>query len=167
MKMEHPRVLEVGTLRWEAANPTHHAVWHSSADWVMSDVGAGIDVDVVADAHDFAPFNDDEFDAFVAVSVWEHLERPWEAGIALARILRPGGIAFIMTHQTFPVHGYPSDFFRYTEEGLVSALSTGGLVCEGVGYQYPAQIIPPPEVTRWNPSAPVFLNVAAYMRKPI
>lgn len=164
--MDAPRVLEVGTRRWDPNLVTHHAAWREDADWVMSDFMDGLDVDVVSDCHDLKEFDDESFDAFVAISTWEHLERPWEAGVAVARVLKPGGICFVMTHQCFPIHGYPQDFFRYTEQGLVSVLSTGGMEKVATGYQYPAKLDPGIEVERWNANAPVFLNVVAYMRKP-
>jgi 2-polyprenyl-3-methyl-5-hydroxy-6-metoxy-1,4-benzoquinol methylase len=45
------------------------------------------------------------FDALVAVAVFEHLERPWIAAKEVARVLKPGGFAYVSTHQTFPLHG--------------------------------------------------------------
>lgn len=162
-----PRILELGTLRWEADRPTHHRDWapHAS-EYVMSDVAAGTDVDVVADAHDLAPFADASFDVLIAVSVWEHLARPWVAAEQVARVLRPDGLAYVCTHQTFPVHGYPSDYFRFSDRALDGIFVDAGLTSVAVGYAYPAQIIPPPEVTRWNRAAPAWLNVAGIWRKP-
>lgn len=164
--MERPAVLELGTLRWEAA-ATHHLEWapHCST-YVMSDVAEGPDVDVVADAHDLAPFTDDAFDALIACSVWEHLARPWIAAQAVARVLRPGGLAYVSTHQTFPLHGYPSDFTRWSTEGLSILFEDAGLVAVEVGYAYPCTITPPAEVTRWNTQAEAFLNVAGIWAKP-
>jgi SAM-dependent methyltransferase len=158
--MGSPRILELGTRRWEADRPTHHKAWRPEASWTFSDFLDGIDVDVVADAHDLAPFADGCFDAFVAVSVWEHLRRPWIAARAAARVLRTGGIAFVCTHQTFPLHGYPDDYFRFSAEALAGIFDDAGFATMEAGYQYPSQIVPPPEVTRWNKAAPNFLNVA-------
>lgn len=163
--MDRPTVLELGTLRWEET-PTHHLAWapHCTA-YVMSDVEAGPDVDVVADAHDLAPFADGSFDAVISCSVWEHLARPWIAAQALARVLRPGGIAYIATHQTFPIHGYPSDYFRFSTEALDLLFTDAGLVPLGSEYVYPCTITPPAEVTRWNLDAAAWLNVAGTYRK--
>lgn len=159
-KTKRPDVLELGTRRWED-RPTHHAAWVPVlGSHVMSDVTEGTDVDVVADAHDLAPFGDGSFDAVIAVSVWEHLARPWIAAQAVARVLRPGGLAYIATHQTFPIHGYPSDYFRFSTEALDLLFTDAGLTMLGVGYCYPCKIQPGPEVTRWNSAAPAFLNVA-------
>lgn len=165
--MERPAILELGTHRWQGDLPTHHLEWApSGSTYVMSDVADGPDVDVVADTHDLAPFPDDAFDAVIAVSVWEHLARPWIAAQQVARVLRPGGIAYIATHHCFPVHGYPDDYTRWTTAGLAALFESAGLSTLAEGYGYPCKIIPPPEVTRWNPDAPAFLNVAGIWTKP-
>lgn len=165
-RLQHPAILELGTKRWEAA-PTHHLEWapHGST-YVMSDIEEGVDVDVVADAHDLAAFPDDAFDAVIAVSVWEHLARPWIAAQQVARVLKPGGIAYIATHQSFPLHGYPSDYFRFSTEALWVLFGDAGLDMLVSGYAYPCTITPPVEVTRWNPDAWSFLNVCGIWAKP-
>lgn len=152
-------VLELGTLRWEADRPTHHKEWRPDAEWTLSDVAAGTDVDVVADAHDLVPFDDEAFDSAVAVSVWEHLRRPWTAAHALARVVRPGGSIYVATHQTFPIHGYPDDYFRFSDKALALIFEDAGFDTVGVGYSYRCHIKPPPAVTRWNPGAESWLNV--------
>lgn len=152
-------VLELGTKRWERDRPTHHKEWRPDATWVMSDIEDGPDVDMVADAHDLAPFLPKAFDAMVAVSVWEHLARPWVAAKAAANVMRPGGILYVATHQTFPIHGYPSDYFRFSDKALALIFEDAGFTVLDVGYSYPCSIKPPPVVTRWNPHAPCYLNV--------
>jgi len=160
---ENPQVLELGTMRWEEGFPTHHQSWAPHANkYVMSDVSDGLDVDVVADAHNLKPFKTSTFDAYVAVSVYEHLRQPWVAAKAAHRVLKNGGILLVVTHQTFPIHGYPSDFFRFSDVALASIFEDVGFNILDGGYQYPCQITPPPEVTRWNTAALAFLNVAVY-----
>lgn len=152
-------VLELGTLRWEQ-EPTHHEAWAPNArSYVKVDVEAGRDVDVVADAHDLvAAFGPASFDAVLAVSVWEHLERPWVAAEQVAGVLRPGGIVYVATHQTFPLHGYPNDFFRFSVEALGVLFGAPHFDVVSAGYSYPARIDPGPEVHRWNVDAEAWLN---------
>lgn len=168
-EFERPSILELGTLRWEVNRPTHHHHWRSpdTADWTMSDVSPGTDVDVVADAHDLKPFADESFDVVIAVSVWEHLQRPWLAANALARVLKPGGIGYVCTHQTFPLHGYPHDYFRFSREALSLIFTDAGLSVVSAGYTYRCHIEPPRAVTRWNRASDVesWLNVSAFIRK--
>lgn len=165
-EFEAPRTLEMGTLRWEEDRPTHHQVWvPHAAPYTMTDVEAGTDVDVVADAHDFEPFEDEAWDLVISCSVWEHLRLPWVCAQAMARIMAPGAVAIVATHQTFPIHGYPSDFTRWTDKGLAAMFEWAGLETLLVEHVYPARIIPPKEVLRWSREAPAFLNVAGVFRK--
>lgn len=163
--METPRVLELGTLQSERGRATHHGEWlPAGATHVMSDVAAGPDVDVVADAHRLAVDLLDggvhlAFDVAIAVSVWEHLRLPWVCAQELRRCVRPGALVYVATHHAFPVHGYPSDFTRWTDDGLAALFDAAGFTIRAKSYAYPCQIVPGPEVTRWNPSAPAYLNV--------
>lgn len=173
------RILELGTLRWEADRPTHHREWSPEAAWTLSDVSDGTDVDVVADAHHLvrtygeggvsAPFLRGRFDAYVAVSVYEHLARPWIAAGQAADVLKPGGLLYVATHQTFPLHGYPHDYFRFSREALELIFADAGLEIVESGYAYPCTIEPPPEVTRWNraPDVESWLNVEVFARRPV
>ena len=165
------RVLELGTRRWIPDFATHHAAWAPpGVEWIKSDMEAGVDVDVVADAHDLAGSNaqafDLRFDAYVAVSVYEHLRRPWVAAESVRDVLRPGGLVYVATHQTFPLHGYPHDYFRFSREALAGIFDDAGFVIVDGGYTYPATITPPAEVDRWNPGAPAFLNVDVFAQVP-
>lgn len=172
--VERPEVIEVGTLRADPSFPTHHTEWAPHGRWTKVDREAGTDVDHVADAHRLRdglrgvrrpPAG---WDAYVACSVFEHLERPWVAMEAAAAVVRPGGLVYVQTHQTFPLHGYPSDFWRFSTEALRVLMEDAGLVLLHAGYLYPCRIIPPPEVTRWNtsPDVEAWLNVEALARKP-
>ena len=153
-------VLELGTLQWEPPRYTHHKEWKPEANWTLSDFMPGIDVDVVADAHELTDtFDPETFDAVIAVSVWEHLQRPWIAAGEVAALLRPGGVIYIATHQTFPIHGYPDDYFRFSDRALSLIFEDAGLRVIDAGYAFKLQIIPPPVVTRWNPHAENWLNV--------
>jgi hypothetical protein len=161
-----PRVLELGTLRWEANRPTHHKEWAPHArEYTMSDIEDGQDVDIVADAHTLSQTVHHSYDAFIAISVWEHLKRPWIAAQEAAAVVKAGGIAYVCTHQTFPLHGYPHDYFRFSADALALIFEDAGFTTLSYGYQFPCVITPPPEVTRWNGGAESFLNVAWYGTK--
>jgi SAM-dependent methyltransferase len=174
-QLDNPDVIEVGTLRSDPDFPTHHTTWAPHGNWTRVDAYPGQDVDVVADAHTLEPWTDvdelaqlHEFDAYVACSVFEHLRRPWVAMAAAAEVVRPGGLVYVQTHQTFPLHGYPSDYFRFSKEALAGIMEDAGLIVLHSGYLYRCKVIPPPEVTRWNTADDVeaWLNVEALARKP-
>jgi SAM-dependent methyltransferase len=164
-----PHVLELGTRRWDPDFPTHHQEWApSGVRWTMADAMTGDDVDEIADAHDLCRvWLPGSFDAYVAVSLFEHLERPWIAAASAAEVLRPGGWLYVATHQTFPLHGYPRDYFRFSREALAVIFADAGFDQIHTGYRYRCTIEPPPEVTRWNraPDVESWLNVEITARR--
>lgn len=153
-------VLELGTMRWDEAKPTHHGHWLDGFEHVKADVLDGLDVDVVVDAHELAErFDEARFSAAIADAVWEHLVEPWRAADQLAAVCRPGAPIYVSTHQTFPIHGYPDDYFRFSDRALASLFENEHWITVEAGYAFPCRIVPPPEVTVWNAAAPAFLNV--------
>lgn len=167
-----PVVIEFGTKRWDPDLPTHHRHWAPLAlSYTMADIEAGQDVDLVIDLHDLSYIHEQRsggpVHGVIAVAVWEHLARPWIAAQEVGRILAPGGLVYVQTHQTFPLHGvYGGDFFRFSREGLEVLFMDAGLEVLGASYNYPAKITPPFGVDRWNPDAESFLCVDLLARKP-
>ncbi|MCC6785283.1 MAG: class I SAM-dependent methyltransferase [Planctomycetes bacterium] len=74
-------------------------------------------VDVVGDAHEL-PFLDDTFDSVVCNAVLEHVGQPERVVAEMLRVLRPGGLLYAEVPFIFFFHGYPSDYRRYTREGV-------------------------------------------------
>lgn len=176
VKQERPAsVLEIGTLRSMSDRSTHHQAmfpWVARPDYVMADIQAGQDVDVVADLHALPAEWADRFGAFVASAVFEHLERPWIAAREAARVLVPGGLFVVATHQTFPLHGYPNDFFRFSKEALALILTDAGLEVIDCSYGERCKIVPAGTVVpgiqleEWNTHYPSYVHVVAIGRKP-
>ena len=79
---------------------------------------AGVQVDIIADAHNLQGIPDESFDVVVCTEVLEHLHTPAEAIAAMRRILKPGGLLLLTTRFIFPLHDVPGDYYRYTEYGL-------------------------------------------------
>ncbi len=160
-KEPEARVLEAGTMRWRDDFPTHHrALFPFVKNYVMTDIGAGLDVDFRADLHEISTVvGENTFDAFLACSVWEHLKKPWVAAEEVVKILKPGGFFFIQTHSTFPLHGYPNDYYRFSTSALAS-LFEGPCSVMRVEYEFPAKIVSmrDPNTERF----PAFLNVNIY-----
>lgn len=158
-------VLEVGTRRW-GLDPTHHrSTFPNASTYVMSDFMDGEDVDIVSDLHDLKEFTNNSFDAFYAASVFEHVEFPWVAAAAIHRVLKPGGWAYIATHQTFPVHGYPSDYTRWTDNGLRALFGWVGFDVVSAGMNTRCTIMKPQEVAVWDANAPAYIGVSVFARK--
>lgn len=166
MAIPAPRVIELGTRRSDPAVSTLHKVWvPHAAEYLGVDYETGLDVDVVADAHRLSQaFGPESVDAVVSSSTFEHIKYPWIAALEIARVLRPGGYVFVQTHQTFCLHAYPDDFWRFTEGSLRALFGTGaGLEILACHYEYPVHI-----VSQDDPGQqldPAWLNVCLTARK--
>lgn len=69
---------------------------------------------------------DGTFDFILSTQVLEHVSNPQVYLLECYRLLRPGGQLYITTHGTYPDHGCPYDFYRWTTDGLIRDLSSAG-----------------------------------------
>ena len=80
------------------------------------DIEPGDNVDLVADAHGLsAVVAPGSCSAALSVSTFEHLAMPWKAVIELNHVLATGAPVFVSSHQTFPMHETPWDFWRFSD----------------------------------------------------
>jgi SAM-dependent methyltransferase len=121
-----PSVLELGTLQSVPGRSTMHRDWVPNAsEFLGTDIEAGPDVDIVADVHRLSEVvGEERFDVILSASTFEHLKYPSVAAHELMKVLRVGGQLYIQTHQAFPLHGYPHDYFRFSREALASLFGT-------------------------------------------
>ena len=121
-------MLEVGS---RARSGVIRRGW-TPAGWDYSgfDIVAGPIVDVVGDAHALSRhYEPGRFDAVMAFSVLEHLLMPWKFVIELNRVLKPGAIGLFTTHQCWPMHDQPWDFWRFSDA------SWAGLLNQATGFE--------------------------------
>jgi SAM-dependent methyltransferase len=64
------------------------------------------------------PFKDGDVDGFVCDNVLEHVENPERAVSEMKRIMKVGAVGYISTPFQYPFHSSPSDYTRWTEQGL-------------------------------------------------
>lgn len=167
-------VLEIGTKQGVVGVSTHSQAYFPNVqrhNYIMSDVLPGADVDVVANLHALLPEWEGRFDCCVANAVFEHLERPWIAAKEVARVLKKGGGCYVWTHQTYPIHGWPSDFFRFSDAALKLIFEDAGMTVIDVAYEHRAKIIPPDIVVpqaiceSWNADWPSYIAVHIFAKK--
>ena len=88
------------------------------------DIAAGPNVDVLGDAHQLSRhYPAQHFDAVSAYSVLEHLLMPWKFVIELNRVLKPGALGLFTTHQCWPLHDQPWDFWRFSDQAWAALLN--------------------------------------------
>jgi SAM-dependent methyltransferase len=132
------RVLELGS-RGARIDPRLRGV----REYVGFDIHPGPNVDVVGDAHALSQLVAGPFDAVYAISTFEHLAMPWKVVLEINAVLAEGGLLFLATHQTWPPHELPWDFWRY------SPAAFGALLNRQTGFEIvraesglPALIVP-------------------------
>lgn len=93
---------------------------------VNLNIAAFPNVDIVGDAHDL-PYGDNAVAAIHSEAVFEHLADPEKAAAEVARVLQPGGRAFICTPFLQPYHGYPHHYQGFTITGHQHLFEKAGL----------------------------------------
>jgi SAM-dependent methyltransferase len=172
---EPKKVLEVGVSRANPSIRTHHeALFTNVKSYVKTDFqDDGIDVDIVSDIHRLEDtFDTGSFDGVLARSVYEHVEKPWVASASINKVLKVGGLVHIDTHLTFPIHGYPSDYFRFTTDGLVSLFDDSfGFKVMACDYYWPVSLVfsanqqAPPVWDEYSAAHRNFLHVSIVAKK--
>jgi hypothetical protein len=90
--------------------------------YIGCDMRSGKGVDLLLNLHDI-DLPDSTAGTVLALDTLEHVEFCRRAMSELYRILKPGGVAIISSVMYFPIHDYPSDYWRFTPEGFKSLLN--------------------------------------------
>ncbi len=114
--------LEVGAKDYGSTQDLRSLV-ASDQRYTGVDLEAGPGVDVVVDLA--KPFDEVDaklegarFGTIFCLSVLEHCRRPFVMADNLTRLLEPGGRLCISVPFAWKFHGYPSDYWRFTHEGV-------------------------------------------------
>lgn len=135
------RVVELGSRDRSGTVHRDRAAPHA---YLGTDLVDGPNVDLVCDAHEIdRHVTAGTVDGCFAMATFEHVLMPWKAVLAINRVLKPGGLLFISSHQTFPLHELPSDYWRYSNDGWRGLLNPHtGFAIRDVAMGEPAMIVP-------------------------
>jgi SAM-dependent methyltransferase len=115
-------IVEFGSLQVEAAQDGDLRPLFTGRDFTGTDFRPGPGVDRVEDLRALT-FADGEVGTALCLDTLEHCEDPVQACRELARVVRrDGGVCVISSVMLFGIHGYPSDYFRFTPEAFRSML---------------------------------------------
>jgi SAM-dependent methyltransferase len=89
--------------------------------------GPGVDETASVEA---LPFSEGSFGTVLALNLFEHVPRFWRGFQEVHRVLRSDGVLLVSAPFNCHIHAYPSDYWRFTREGL-------GVLLE----DYPCQIL--------------------------
>lgn len=166
LEMRLPRILELGVRQSTPGHSTKKAsLFPNAGEYVGTDIEHGEDVDAIADVHRLSKFfGPESFDIVLTEAGFEHFKYPHLAAHEIMKTLKPGGLVFVQTHQTFPIHAVPHDYFRFSVEALKSLFGTKmGMKIHAAGYGSPAAIYSHVDVN--GHLAPAYLHVNIFAEK--
>lgn len=112
-KDEHYRVLDVGSRKVGGKLPTHRELLKEyDHEYVGADIRRGQNVDVVMQKPFRFPFKSNSFDVVMSNQAFEHIAFPWVTFLEMCRVVKPGGLIFIIAPSRGQVHGR-EDCWRY------------------------------------------------------
>jgi SAM-dependent methyltransferase len=118
--------------RKESRIPSYTKIATQNPNHIVLDMGAGRkkEPDVIAlDLYPFAgievcanaerlPFKDDSVDMVISDNSMEHVSNADAVLKEMRRIIKPGGLVYIIVPFLFPYHPEPFDFKRWTSQGM-------------------------------------------------
>lgn len=93
---------------------------------VGADIAGNEEAELVIGPDGRVPAPDESFDAVLSSQVLEHVAEPRLYLGEAYRLLRPGGSLILSTHGIWPYHPDPTDFWRWTKDGLVREIGRAG-----------------------------------------
>ncbi len=85
--------------------------------YVGCDMRPGLGVDRVEDVHCLR-IKDNSVGTVLIFDTLEHVENVHQAMKEIYRILKPGGLVIVSSVMKFPLHDYPSDYWRFTPKAF-------------------------------------------------
>jgi hypothetical protein len=111
-------IVEFGSMQVEAGQPNDLRPLFAGREFVGTDLREGPGVDRIEDLRGLS-FGDEEVGTALCLDTLEHCADPLAAGRELRRVVsRTHGTVLISSVMLMPIHGYPSDYWRFTPEGL-------------------------------------------------
>lgn len=92
------------------------------------DLEAGPGVDVVLSSPYAFPLPTASADIVLSGQAFEHIEFFWLTWLEMLRVLKPGGLIFLIAPSRGPEHRYPQDCWRFYPDGYRALAKFGG--CE-------------------------------------
>jgi SAM-dependent methyltransferase len=145
------RILDIGSYD---VNGSYKPLF-SHPGWVYQgvDLSAGPNVDVVLQSAYRFPLPDNYADLIISGQAFEHVEYFWLTWLEMERVLKPGGMIFLIAPSRGPEHRYPVDCWRFYADGFTALAKYGRMDLLEVS-------------TDWEPSLSDWGDTVGVFRKP-
>jgi len=107
------RILDVGC----GVQPYYPLFAEMAARYDGNDIAPGPRVKYVSSA-EALDVQDKSYDLVLCTQVLQSVRHPQQALAEFARVLEPGGYVFLTTHGVYPFVPHPTDYWRWTQQGL-------------------------------------------------
>jgi SAM-dependent methyltransferase len=105
------KVLDIGSTDINGSYKTLFDL--ESVEYTGLDLAAGNNVDVVCENPYQYPFADENFDLVISGQAFEHIEFFWLTMLEMGRILKRGGLIFLIAPSRGIEHRFPVDCWRF------------------------------------------------------
>jgi SAM-dependent methyltransferase len=109
-----------------ATGPYRH-LFSGTGRYMGADLAGNPEADLVLNPDGSLPVDDSSFDIVLSTQVLEHVPDPLAYLCECRRALRPGGALVLTTHGIMYYHLDPTDYWRWTGDGLALLLTQAGL----------------------------------------
>ncbi len=96
--------------------------YFNNREYLGCDIREGLGVDRIEDAQALS-FGDAALGTVLMFEILEHLPNPQKAVAETHRVLRDDGLLAISVPFTYRLHGFPSDYWRFTASGVHQLLA--------------------------------------------
>ena len=96
------------------------------------DIVPGPNIDYVGPA-EAIPLPDASVDLVITQETLEHVADPFKAMLEIHRVLKVGGKLYLQVPFIIGYHPGPTDYWRFTREGIIRLVEISGLECQRVG----------------------------------
>lgn len=130
--------------------------------YVGVDLEAGPGVDVVLRSPYRLPMASGSVDLVISGQAFEHVEFFWVTWLEMVRVLKPGGMIFLIAPSRGPEHRYPQDCWRFYPDGYRALAKYGGCTLLEVSTDWEPH--PDPGSRDWGDTVGVFRKTATDLR---
>lgn len=131
-------------------------------NYVGVDLETGPNVDVVLESPYRLPFPSGQFDVLISGQAIEHMDFFWVSWLEMIRVVKPGGLIFLMAPSRGPEHRYPVDCWRFYPDGFDALARWGGVDSLEITTDWTPDVDPDSAV--WGDTVGVFRVAAAGWR---
>jgi SAM-dependent methyltransferase len=122
--------------------------------YIGIDMEPGPGVDIVARKPYRYPLSSGSVDLVISGQAFEHMEFFWSGWLDMCRIVKPGGLIFLLAPSRGPEHRYPVDCWRFYPDGFRALAKWAGVELLEVSTDWAED--PDPESAPWGDTVGVF-----------